>query len=443
MQRRRRPPAWLGVAAILLAGLALGAALTGAPPNIVLGTLAALVAIGAAIYRPALGLAVLAFSYPFDLTTYAGPLKLTTSEALIVILAMVLIGRHLLRHPPPIERTPLDLPVLIFAVATVLALLGLGGYLSDQLVALVKAAGGFLLFVIVTQSLRERREVWLVVAAVLVAGLILAVQTIVPILSGTDVVSALNRATGNVIDPNLFAGYLVILIPLALAAGLASRWRWAPLLAGFAIVLLGAALIATLSRGGWLGFLVGIATMAVLLPGRRRLVLGVAGGAVLILLIGLIGPVADRLGSSSGASPLETFLDRVPIWSVAISIFIQHPIFGIGVNNFGNYIGAFDPTLDVNQAHDLFLNILVERGLLGITAFAILLVALFRTLLLSVQLAPNSRYRVLAVGVTASFAAFLADSLFDVAYYDYKILLLFWLLAGVAASLPRLFATLR
>ena len=41
--------------------------------------------------------------------------------------------------------------------------------------------------------------------------------------------------------------------------------------------------------------------------------------------------------------------------------------------------------------------------------------------------------------MTASLAAFLADSLFDVAYYDYKILLLFWLLAGVRASLPRLF----
>jgi hypothetical protein len=33
----------------------------------------------------------------------------------------------------------------------------------------------------------------------------------------------------------------------------------------------------------------------------------------------------------------------------------------------------------------------------------------------------------------------IADSLFDVAYYDYKIRLLFWLLVGIAASLPRLF----
>ena len=426
---------------MLVAGLGLGIALTGAPATIVLGTLAALVAIAAAIYRPALGLAVLAVSYPFDLTTYAGPVKLTTSEALLLILALVLIGRHFARNPPAIERTPLDVPVLLFAVATVLTLLGLTGFYSDQLVALVKAAGGFLLFFVVTQSLRERQEIWIVLTAVVAAALVVAVQTILPIIQGVDAVTALSRATGNVIDPNLFAGYLVLVIPVALAFGVAIRQRWAPLLGAGAMLLLGAALIATLSRGGWLGLIVGVATMAALLPGRRRMVLGMAIGVMLILLIGVAGPVAARLGTGSGASPLQTFLDRVPIWSAAVSMFMQHPLFGIGVNNFGNYVGAYDPSLDVNQAHDLFLNIAAERGLLGLITFGLVVVVLFRTAISGLRRAPGLSYRVLAAGVTASFAAFLADSLFDVAYYDYKILLLFWLLAGMSATLPKLFVT--
>ncbi|OLD37251.1 MAG: hypothetical protein AUI83_24850, partial [Armatimonadetes bacterium 13_1_40CM_3_65_7] len=364
MQRRRRPPAWLGLLALLVTGLGLGAALSGAPATIVLGTLAVLIAIAAAIFRPALGLAVLAVSYPFDLTTYAGPLKLTTSEALLLILALALIGRQFARNPPAIERTPLDLPVLLFAAASVLTLLGLTGFYGDQLVALAKAAGGFLLFFVVTQSLREQRDIWIVLAAVLSAALIVAVQSILPIIQGVDAVTALNRATGNVIDPNLFAGYLVLVIPIALTFGVAMRWRWGPILSGVAMLIFGAALVATLSRGGWLGLLVGVATMALLVPGRRRVVLGVAGGVVLILLLaGLAGPVAARLGTSAGASPLQTFVDRIPIWSAAISMFIQHPIFGIGLNNFGNYVGLYDPSLDVNQAHDLFLNFLVERGL--------------------------------------------------------------------------------
>ena len=425
---------------MLVAGVGLGAALNGAPAPMVLGTLAALVAIAAAIYRPALGLAVLAVSYPFDLTTFAGPLKLTTSEALLGILVVVLIGRHFARNPPAIERTPLDVPVLLFALATLLSLLGLTGFYSDQLVALVKAAGGFLLFFVVTQSMRDRKEIWLLLAAVLIAAVAVAMETIIPIVQGVDPVTALNRATGNLIDPNLFAGYLVLVIPLALAFGVAMHWRWGPVLSAVAILVFGVALVATLSRGGWLGFVVGVATMVLLLPGRRRLVLAVGGGVIALLLIGgLAGPVAARLGSSAGASPLQTFADRIPIWSAAISMVLQHPIFGIGLNNFGNFIGSYDPSLDVNQAHDLFLNITAERGLLGLITFVIFLVWLFRTSISSVWRAPDTTYRVLAAGLTASFAAFLADSLFDVAYYDYKILLLFWLLVGIAASLPRLF----
>ena len=60
--------------------------LAGAPLQLVLGTIAALLAAGTAIYRPALGLAILAFTYPYDLDTYFGPIKLTTSYALLAIL---------------------------------------------------------------------------------------------------------------------------------------------------------------------------------------------------------------------------------------------------------------------------------------------------------------------------------------------------------------------
>jgi len=432
------------LAAVIVLGIALGAGLSGAPFAIVLGTVGALIAIGAAIYGPALGLAVLALTYPFDLTTYAGPLKLTTSEALLVILTTVLVGRLLFQRGAAVRRTPLDLAVLIFAWATLLSLFGLAGHYSDQLLALVKAAGGFLLFFIVTQSLREQRDVWLAIGAALAAGIVVTAATVVPIVTESQAVSDQTRAIGDVIDPNLYAGYLVLLIPLALAAGLAIRRRVAPFATVVLMLLFLGALLATLSRGGWLGAAIGFAVMVAFLPGRRRLILAIVGGALALLLIaGLAGPVGSRLGNSSGPSPAATLESRLPIWSFALSVVVQHPIFGIGVNNFGNYVDAFRPDLDVNQAHDLFLNVLVERGIIGLAALVTFLFLLFRTLRriasqsLSTGLArgPDST-RILAVGIIASFAAFLGDSLFDVAYYDYKILLLFWLLAGIAASLP-------
>ena len=49
-------------------------------------------------------------------------------------------------------------------------------------------------------------------------------------------------------------------------------------------------------------------------------------------------------------------------------------------------------------------------------------------------------YRVLSAGLIASFVGFFAHSLFDATYYDYKILLLFWILVGMSAVLPDLLA---
>lgn len=404
-----------------------------------LGTIVVILAIGAAIYRPALGLAILAFTYPYDLDTYAGPVKLTTSYALLAILVLVWVGRQILPNAPGWRRTPLDWPVGLFLVATVLSLLGLTGNYADQLIALVKATGGFALFFLATQSLRERHDIWIVLVAIAATGLIQALATILPVVNGTTVISDQARATGTLSDPNLFAGYLVLVAALSIAAALALGRRWSVPVAGLVTLIFGMALVATLSRSGWLGFAVALIALAILLPHRRRQIalIGLAAVAVM-LVIGLAGPVAGRLGSAEGGSPLDTFNARVPIWSAAIAMFIQHPVFGIGVDNFGYLIDSYNSDLGVNQAHDLFLNIAAERGILGVAAFLFVVAMVFQALRSAWRRAPSLSNRVLTAGIIAALLGFFAHSLFDVSYYDYKILLMFWLVVGIAATLPSL-----
>src|SRR3984893_2251320 len=184
-KRSARIRPWLGVPALALVGIGLGFVLSGAPLQLVVGTIAALLAIGAAIYRPALGLAILAFTYPYDLDTYAGPVKLTTSYALLGILVLVWVGREILPRAPGWRHTQLDWPVALFGAATALSILGLTGNYRDQLIAMAKEAGGFALFFLVTQSLRERADVWIIMTAIVATGLIQAITTVVPVITGT------------------------------------------------------------------------------------------------------------------------------------------------------------------------------------------------------------------------------------------------------------------
>jgi len=409
------------------------------PVPAALGTLAVLLAIGGALFRPALGLAVLAFSYPFDLTTHAGSLKLTTSAALLAILFVVWVVRQFLRNPPKCRTTTLDWPIVLFAGATVLSLvsvLGPVGDIDDELIGLLKAAGGFLIFFLTVQSLDERRDLWLVMGAIMATGLIQAIMTIFSVLTGPPL-SAATRATGTTIQPNLFAGYLVLIIPLVFAAAAVLGQRWVAVAAG-AILLYGVALIATLSRSGFMGLVAGTVALAILLPEKCKKI-AVLGASVFVALFitGLAGPLADRLGEAAGH--LTSLAGRLPIWDAAVQMLIQHPAFGVGVANFDNALGWYNPALHFDHAHNLFLNIAAERGIIGLATFSIVLVALFRTLAKGFNQGASPVHRAVSAGLAASFVAFFAHSMFDVSYYDYKILLLFWLLMGIAASLPFLF----
>ena len=344
------------------------------------------------------------------------------------------VGRQLLPNPPALRRTPLDIPVALFAVATYLSVLGFAGHLDQQLVGLLKATGGFLIFFLATQSLIDRSDLWLVLGAVIATGLVQAVSLAVAVFTGSQLISADSRASGIVIDPNLYAGYLVLIIPLVMAVGLSIRSRWALAASAVALVAFTVALIATLSRSGWIGVLVATVVLAVLLPKRRWSLAAVGAGIALALLAGgMLGPITSRLGGQTDG-PIAMLISRWGVWTAAVAMAVEHPLFGVGVANFINYYPDYSGHgFGLDHAHNIFLNMLAERGLIGLGAFVLVLVVMFRSLTSALGTAVSTRERTLVAGLIALFVGYLAHSMLDVSYYDYKILLLFWVLVGAAA----------
>jgi O-antigen ligase len=436
--RRRRRPVWLVVVAIAGAGVMLGGVLTQASTTELLGALVVLLAMATSFYRPSVSLALLAFTYPFDLRTFAGPVKLTTSAALMAIIVLTWVIRQVLPYPPALRRTPLDVAVLIFVGATVLSLAGLGGHLQDQAVALLKAAGGFLIFFIATQSLKTREDVWLVLGAMLASGVAQAVSLCLPVLNGTLVITEATRATGGLSSPNLFSGYLILIIPLAIAIGVSIRGWWGVLPTAAVTMVLIVALVATFSRSGWLGLLTATILLVILLARQRWRVLAVTGFIAAILLVaGLSTSIGARfIGNDQTGTSISMLASRWEVWTAAVSMFAHHPL-GVGIDNFYWYYAEFSGRTDqLNHAHNLLLNMLAERGFLGFVTFIFFLGLLFRTAGLAFRGASSLLERALAAAVIATFAGYLVHSIFEVSYYDYKVLLLFWLLAGTAAVLP-------
>jgi O-antigen ligase len=111
----------------------------------------------------------------------------------------------------------------------------------------------------------------------------------------------------------------------------------------------------------------------------------------------------------------------------------DHPIFGAGVRGYAIVMRPYVTTpkgLPELYAHDIFLSMWVEIGLLGLAAFVVLLVILLWRGWTRFSKAEGFA-RALLWGTSAGFVALVAHGLFDTPYYGNDLSVEFWLLAAL------------
>ncbi len=280
------------------------------------------------------------------------------------------------------------------------------------------------------------------------------------------------RAFGTFGQPNPFGGFMGIALPLALMtawAQLAGIWqgvrseRRLPLLpalvfssSGMASLILAAALVASWSRGAWLGTAVAVMCMLIALP--RRLSHGLAlAAAIAVLLagtwsIGLL-PRSIVLRLTTAATDLITasdvrgveitpvnyaVIERLAHWQAALYMAEHAPFIGVGL---GNYEVVYDDFRLINwdeplgHAHNLYLNKLAETGLIGLIAYLSFWVVVFR-MTWSLRRQPDSFSRCIAIGLLGSWVYVAVHSIFDNLYVN-NLFLHIGVLLGLLAILYR------
>jgi putative inorganic carbon (HCO3(-)) transporter len=177
------------------------------------------------------------------------------------------------------------------------------------------------------------------------------------------------------IHPNVMAGCLVILCPIALA-WLLFGWRklsWAERLLSILAVLIMLAVIGlTQSRGAWIALGLVIVFLPVLRWRWGWIGLLLASGLSLggIYYFGAMR-VLDLLASSSTISGID---GRLEIWSRAIYMLQDFPFTGIGMGSFSEVADKLYPFFlaspgSIPHAHNLFLQIAVDLGIPGLIAW--------------------------------------------------------------------------
>lgn len=168
---------------------------------------------------------------------------------------------------------------------------------------------------------------------------------------------------GTTAHPNVLAGFIVILLILNMILLKKSNLEKRSLIPIIFSSILGlAALFLTSSWSAWLVIIVAILISKIRLSTRQLILLSIVGWIASLLLITKFG--------NFNATNNQSFLRRQYLNQAAIMMFIDHPLTGVGLNNFTTRVEKFSPTREVvrftQPAHHTPLLILSEIGLLGI-----------------------------------------------------------------------------
>ncbi|MBI2154998.1 MAG: O-antigen ligase family protein [Candidatus Rokubacteria bacterium] len=327
---------------------------------------------------------------------------------------------------------PLAAPFLAFAAASLLAALG-SGNIGDSLLH-SKALLLALAFFALVNTLRGADDADWFLSRFLLLMAAVSLWSVAqvsfcpqepwsgPILSRVS--RKCFRARGFYSIYMTLAGVLTLTflaaLPRVLAKGPDRRWWMAP---GW--VVSGLALVLTYTRGAWLGVLAGAAGLALLL--RRVAVVGAVGGVlVLALLLFQAGTLQDRL-RSLGDPADPTFRERLYMWQSGWAIALDHPLTGVGPGQvkpaFPRYARPEAMKKTTSHVHNTPLQILAERGLLGLAAWLWIWIAFFvhAGRILRRLGADQTRARGLVAGSLAAVVGFLVGGLSEFNFGDSEV----------------------
>jgi O-antigen ligase len=233
------------------------------------------------------------------------------------------------------------------------------------------------------------------------------------------------RAFGFFPDPHSFSFF----VNLCLFAGIGyffDQKKIGPKIwIGLGIALMLAGTFFSFARGAYLGLFAGTVFFGIVFLKRSGLLKKALAVGALSLVLALFfnsNIISQRLSSSFNLKEGSN-AERYKNWVQAVEIIKDHPLGGVGL---GNYARVIDPTAKERSsiyAHNLFLDIAAETGILNAAAFLLLVfVSIWRNI---------KSGHTINLGLAAGLVGFSVHSIFDTALFSPQALVIFLIIVAL------------
>lgn len=400
----------------------------------------------ATLIRPECGLYALIFAVPFGSVREiaVGGFTVGVTEALMGLILAAWLAKMITTREIKTIHPPLLLPLLTFLGAILLTLMGTLS-LRYSLKEILKWLEVLAIYLFVVNVI-NREKTKAVVIFVILAGIGQALLGFYQFFGrvGPEHFMLLDhfvRAYGTFQQPNPYGGYLGLVLPLAYGLLLGSRdlktsnFRYLIPLSILSSVLIGAALVMSWSRGAWLGFAAAFIIVNIVYSHRSAALFALVCFLVASLLLLedfhlLPGAIVQRLTDFlphvgvfdvRGVEVTDAnyaLVERMAHWQAAWEMFNDRPWLGVGIGNYEPVYPAYalpgweEP---LGHAHNYYLNIAAEAGLVGLAAYLFLWGTAFREAWRAIRIS-EGHWRAVAVGILGVLTHLSVHNLFDSLY---------------------------
>ena len=367
----------------------------------------------------------------------------------------IMIGTFLIEKIIKKEKLcSVSLPVIIFGVFMVIGALTFINTVSvmNSLNGMVKLFNFFLIFLVCSENIKDREHFKKIAISIACAISLIGIDALWQLFSGRDFIrgNSLNgniglaRATASFPGCNAMGVYLTGLTPLIAGLALFSLRPRSRIFLTSAALIGSLGVYLSLSRGAGLGLFISILFLSL---ARKNKIITLGLISLLLVYPFVMPKNIKEWAKSVNYNPMILLTDetRMSIYRNTVHMISVHPFIGVGINTFSKNYGKYKTaaaearmeTPDTIYAHNSFLQMGGEMGLLGLGTFLIFLFFTLRSIWSTFKRNTDPFLKAFSISVFAAIIAYLINSLTETSLYYARIVMIFWFLIGVGLALNR------
>lgn len=406
---------------------------------------------------PIRAITIYAFLLPFDVYL-STTLRVTSTQLFQTIVLGVMAANALLaigtaRRRPQLPGAIVSLGICLIAYLAISITWSISPEASAR--GLLRIVAAILMASLAATQLRDRTTIWQVVTAAALGALATSLYGYAQFIRGghdslyqyfspfySDLFTARGAGFSVVAtfaNPNILAGYGAMVIPLVWALAADSQGLRRAAWVAVAALVSGAVLL-TFSKSGWLlvVLLAALWTLARVTSGIRLAALGGVGISIGVAVL-LLDPLVNTF-TAIFPNVREMSVDsRLGLWRASVSAFVESPLVGFGLDGFAAATAETRTGVlaDLVRAHNLYLQTLVDIGIVGAVLFWVPLLIIYVSGLKVLLNEPRGKGSPLQLGLILSATSFFLFGLVETLNISNNYVNAYWLIFGLlAASTP-------